>query len=754
MKKNYTIFALILCLYFAIPLIFGANKSVTAEAKAYFKFDNVSSVYHSGEEVVVGDANAVRTFDESGNLKSETAIAHATRICQSGSSLFALSGDKIYALSSGTEYFGDDGTITDFAFLNEGLFIARGNEVVKFNSSTLVNEQSYDFSGKVLSIVSGESDIFVAVQNGNRVDIFTLNRALHSSQIKIAGALAYADDNLYSLTKSGSVCKISSSTVTAVTSDKFVNCVSGQTLCYATDEGEVFVGNNLLLAQSSSEDGFYSSPTDCEARMGKAVICDYLNDRLVVISDKTEYFSFPRPKAVTINNAGEIIFAYDKCKIAKINNAGEVSEIACPLNGVIDDIYCDNLGSIFVVSGDTLYNLTENKVIFDGVAHLGAVRSTDKFFIAQGSFVTDGTSALFSTSGVIDALCVDEGNNFFYLSDGSLYRYDGQAHTVIESGFSNEVSVTLSRAKNGFVSYGDVIVCDSVNSQVKVINAQKAGSVMASAVAPDCSDYDERDIIRTTLSSCSIYATPNETDVKFNLEKDSKLIVAKYDILPNFSYVFYEDVVTKTLIRGYVFKSNLSKPLVYSVPPASEGKVYAEGTNVYALPSLNSEKLCENVPVDTTLSLLSFTEYSDSVKWYRVDYNGQIGYVISTALSVRHFIPNDERPQCDGVIIEYKGNSIAQLYELIDGQFVKLNGEFLLSGTEIDVVGTFDTSEKFTKIKYFDKELGTLTCYVVTCYVDYNSVSVVQIIALVIALVTTVLLTLFIVKIVKKHNRI
>ena len=76
--------------------------------------------------------------------------------------------------------------------------------------------------------------------------------------------------------------------------------------------------------------------------------------------------------------------------------------------------------------------------------------------------MTDGTSALFSTSGVIDALCVDEGNNFFYLSDGSLYRYDGQAHTVIESGFSNELLFPIVPVKNTILPITDKIKSQNI----------------------------------------------------------------------------------------------------------------------------------------------------------------------------------------------------------------------------------------------------------------------------------------------------
>ena len=69
-------------------------------------------------------------------------------------------------------------------------------------------------------------------------------------------------------------------------------------------------------------------------------------------------------------------------------------------------------------------------------------------------------------------------------------------------------------------------------------------------------------------------------------------------------------------------------------------------------------------------------------------------------------------------------------------------------------MGAFDTSEKYTEIKYFDERLGTCTCYVETVYIDYNNISVVQIIAIVLAAVTFILLVILVVRLYMRNRKL
>lgn len=58
------------------------------------------------------------------------------------------------------------------------------------------------------------------------------------------------------------------------------------------------------------------------------------------------------------------------------------------------------------------------------------------------------------------------------------------------------------------------------------------------------------------------------------------------------------------------------------------------------------------------------------------------------------------------------------------------------------------------KIKYFDEKLGTSECYVETIYIDYNNISVVQIIAIALAVITFILLIIMLVRLYMKKRKL
>ena len=156
---------------------------------------------------------------------------------------------------------------------------------------------------------------------------------------------------------------------------------------------------------------------------------------------------------------------------------------------------------------------------------------------------------------------------------------------------------------------------------------------------------------------------------------------------------------------------------------------------------------------------MPFTDYTSSgTRWYRVvtdDDNASYGYIPVSAVSVRGFVPDGARPQYNAVIKSYNGSVGAKTYSLnADGSYSEIKQSFLLTGTKVEVVGAFDTSEKYTQIKYFDDRLGTCSCYVETVYIDYNNVSVVQIVAIIIAVITAILLVLLLVRIYMKKRKI
>ena len=162
------------------------------------------------------------------------------------------------------------------------------------------------------------------------------------------------------------------------------------------------------------------------------------------------------------------------------------------------------------------------------------------------------------------------------------------------------------------------------------------------------------------------------------------------------------------------------------------------------------------MPKGTELTLLPFADYeSSSGEWYKaMDGDGKVGFVLASTVSVRGFIPDGIRPQYNGEIISYKNSVGAEVFIKTDNGMQKVEGLFLPVGTKVQVLEPFDSSEKYSKVIFYDEELGSFEAFVKTVYLDYNGFSLVQVIAIVIIVVTVILLTVLLVRIHQKHRKI
>ena len=123
------------------------------------------------------------------------------------------------------------------------------------------------------------------------------------------------------------------------------------------------------------------------------------------------------------------------------------------------------------------------------------------------------------------------------------------------------------------------------------------------------------------------------------------------------------------------------------------------------------------------------------------------GYVIGKYIRLRGEIPNDRNvyPRVNAKIISLeKGKNIpATLFDMDDDGNIKEvdDASFppLAVGTEVEVVGTFDSSEKFTLIKYYHDGLGTVQFYVYTANLEYDGLNMVAVVAVIIIILTVIL---------------
>ncbi|MFR6640431.1 MAG: hypothetical protein ACLUSP_03060 [Christensenellales bacterium] len=178
--------------------------------------------------------------------------------------------------------------------------------------------------------------------------------------------------------------------------------------------------------------------------------------------------------------------------------------------------------------------------------------------------------------------------------------------------------------------------------------------------------------------------------------------------------------------------------------------VYSDSVKLYSLPSKGSEVVKEKKPEnDLLICLLSDVRVVQSET-----SDGTIGYVPVGTVSINSFVPDGDRPQINGEIIEYNGETDALTYLKTANGYEAIDGVTLPAGTKIEVVEGFDTSVPYTQIRYYDDRLGTLTCYVKTVHVRFYSISTVQIIAIVVAALTFILLVLLLIRLYMRRRKI
>ena len=302
-----------------------------------------------------------------------------------------------------------------------------------------------------------------------------------------------------------------------------------------------------------------------------------------------------------------------------------------------------------------------------------------------------------------------------------------------------------------------MLLVNSKLSKISVIPCADALVDNTVQFTPTPTDYDENDIIRTTNFTTRLYGSANESDILLILPQNKTLIVLNYSnpALRGMSYCACVDA-TGNLVYGYVFRSTLSNPTPYENPPSNTAIVYAENVKLYSLPSLKSDEIY-SFSKDESVSLLPFCSYFDGKNsWYRAKVNNQtVGYVPAYSVSVHNFIPDAPRPQYNASVRSYDNSIFVVCFaKNEDGTFTQIADEILYTGTQIEVIGTFDASQKYTQIKYFDEKLGTLTCYIESVYIEYNSISVVQIVAICVAIATAILMIALLIRAYTKRRKI
>ncbi len=555
-----------------------------------------------------------------------------------------------------------------------------------------------------------------------------------------------------------------------------------------------------ILASAHDEKGFFSQNAGFTTRKNTVAVADELNNRVQLIrNDGTEIITdgISLPKAVAIGYSGNIFVAHSRNKISVFDGESLTLKRAYAAENLGDIEFT----ALVIDSDNNLYALAQTGQVYKaddlpfepiGSANVKSIAVSQK---DNTVYVSDGTTVrklgndaqIFTCADGITDFCTDHNGSFYVLTpSGDVKKFErGSSSPVLSASTSAKFVYATAIEMNTVrftqdisLSYGDLLVSDTgahaikcIKSDVLKVNDGFEMNDNPPEIDGSRTEYNanrkSKEII-FTVASAEIYPQAAEINaLPDKLGNDMRVIMPAYDSNANFNLVIADNLADGSgdgvpAVTGYVHKSFVKEKLAYK--PAKTEVCYSFiGVKVYKYPTYNSPVVDEHEK-DTRYKLLDFV-YSDNngnetygytdnrgTVWYRVAYDGTDGktyegYVIGKYIRLRGEIPNDRNvyPRVNAKIISLeKGKNIpATLFDMDDDGNIKEvdDASFppLAVGTEVEVVGTFDSSEKFTLIKYYHDGLGTVQFYVYTANLEYDGLNMVAVVAVIIIILTVIL---------------
>ncbi|MDR0426572.1 MAG: hypothetical protein LBH24_05320 [Clostridiales bacterium] len=767
----------------------------------YFYIRGARAVFSNQSAVFIADADTLYKFSAEGVLLDKYAFSGVDKLTGSESTLYALKAGEIYlftlpSIRTAAPLADLNGAIppgacVDIAYSEGSLYAAGGNKIYQYNSE--VGVLTLPAYGQVMGI-AGKSDaqqpLYYYVKTSDIFEYYALNDSRETTLRSRFDKMACGAERMLFLDRGrlrylNEANELSDYLDNAGKQIEGVSdfCVAGGNILYISELGTLYRVSEytherlILFASAGDKPGYFMTAYGVTARMNRVLAADFYNDRVAVYEGSRRRYieSIVRPRVAAVNNLGETFIAYDGYRIRKYDAALKPIEDKSPppIGTSIADLQTDNGNRLYVLADKRLYLYAEDDYngsfieLTGNVDCFSASLYTGELFVAADKTVyrlNDGAKdPVFSLDPAEEAIryfTTDADGSFYCLinANGGSKIVKRTTAGIVSEFLIEEIGDSASQLKISFVqnSYckaGDILISDRDRHRVVKLSAAALGVKVLKEGDVDLSQEDAF-IVRTTRAATFVYQAPGETVIVGEAPKDAKLLVPKYAPAENanFSYAMYEDEPGGRLVVGFVFRSNLSDPPeAYADPPSGSGVVYFDDIPLYKYPSSRAEVLVAAMPKDTPLTLLTFAAYeTEGHLWYRAQHeNGTVGYVSASSVSVRNFIPDStERPQYNAAIKSKDGSAGAIVYRLSGGEYRPIEDSPMLRvGERIEVMGMFDTTKKYTLIRYYDETMNaTSECYVETVYIDYDSITLLQVLAIVLIVLTLILLTVIIVR--------
>ncbi|MDE7406531.1 MAG: hypothetical protein K2M89_06640 [Clostridiales bacterium] len=554
---------------------------------------------------------------------------------------------------------------------------------------------------------------------------------------------------------------------------------------------------SVIAASASGDQGFFNVPFGITAKSSMLYVADTVNNRIAIYDNNgIRYINreFRTPVSVAADNGGTLYVAYDDNKVGIFRNNAystydEITVTSTTL-GKISRIVVDADKTLFVLSDSGLWKVerdyTPHRISTALYKDITLSISKSKLYALDDDKIVlldkESGEEKSSRTAPIGAISVAVD-----LNDTAFALYTNKIVSITERGVSTEYALTADGQPYTLGnSMGQLLLCfmengidgeDSEEQNYAIIldtfrhrilkadgNAIGARFVDYSYVSPDIigsvsAVEGQVGIIRKMRFSTPLFDYPIETKSNYTVYSGEYVIVPDYSIVapaykpdetPEFALVLVDDALNHRLLQGYVYKDALTDPIEYSLPPSNVCTVTAElGATVYKWPSVNAKTISgySAVAKNTKFNMLDFVDpFLDGYGhyWYRIalDETGKEGYVPAESIVTTDLYHANILPDYNAEIIAYNGNSIAKIYsrDKATGKYTVVNGITLKAGTKIEVVGAFDSSERYTKIKFLDgKTHQTFECYVETVHIKYTGLNIVLIVAIMVIAITIIL---------------
>ena len=734
----------------SVSVVF-AEKNVTDQRYAFV--GNPVGLFCADEEIYVYSEDKLYSFSYDLTKTTETELSGVLKYEKTDGAAAYLTADGVFSVNSdGTNDLIVPGA-TDFTLSGSVTYAVCGSDVIVRESDDLTvtvptgkNISSIAKCGQkvyfsVKSDAFGYSDVYEVTPDG-----FTLAfDCLKNVEYLITGEeIAY-----YGATKA--VNPVNGDCVALPVNAKRVSRLGGA-FYSITANGELYKTENgltsLVFACTGNQPGFYAFPGASYSDYGKLFVADYANDRIAVMDDSVSYIDFARPIALTSDYSG-VLYVYGKDGLFSFR-ADNLSEppIAFPYSGGKITSMTFGAKGLFVLTDGKAYSYDDGELTF--VCNAKKIKA--EYFGGQLYYLTDGgifkeddDYPLVKGDDIVD-FDVAADKSIYCLRKGEISCYSAEGDLIFsEKTDENATAFTLSVLSNAYTDFGDLVV--TCRQTHRAFNFKPP--VASSAPVADLSYTDTGDVIRVTNGDAFIYRSPNSTEKLGKIPSGSTIIVGKYNLYETerMSYVLYEDA--DGLKEGYVYKGLIGKAKKERAPEFSTARTLYENTALYKFPSAGSVKLLDGVGKNVQVKVLNFADYeANGVKWLKVSYGSQIGYMARDMLATNTVNPSDERPQYNADL-----KKDAYIYDVVGGEYVN-TGNVLKSGTSVEIVGIFDQNTKYTKVRYFDNEKGIRECFVPTETLVSYSVTPLQVIGLIgVGVIVILLVCVLVIRFAAKRKR-